>query len=166
MVNDCIETNVGSPVQIARIREALSPVLGLANFQIPYWQDGTSYMHLTCAGKKLNQAITAWAGHDPKSATEFTLSLDAPLDSANLPSEVQGLSQHLTTVDALYAGELTVFQNLLPHGSLVAERLDWWFKTPAVSRALARLSVATLVLVAAPRGLDWGSRKAPHGPKL
>lgn len=166
MVNDCIETNVGSPVQIARIREALSPVLGLANSQIPYWHDGTSYIHLTCAGKKLNQAITAWAGHDPKSATEFTLSLDTPLDPTNLPSEVQGLSQHLTTVDALYAGELTVFQNLLPHESLVAERVDWWFKTPAVSRALARLAVATLVLVAAPRGLDWGSRKAARGPRL
>jgi hypothetical protein len=54
------------------------------------------------------------------------------------------------------AGELTVFQNLLPHEILVAERLDWWFKTPAVSRALDRLVASTPVRVAAPRGLDWG----------
>ena len=156
MVNDCIQTDVGSPAQITWIREALSPVLGLSDSQIPYWREGPSYTHLTCAGKKLNQAITAWAGGDPRSATELTLSLDAPLDPSDLPSEVQGFSQHLMTVDALYAGELTVFQNLLPHEILVAERLDWWFKTPAVSRALDRLVASNPVRVAAPRGLDWG----------
>ncbi len=169
MVNDCIQTDVGSPAQITEIREALSPVLGLPDSQIPYWREGGSYTHLTCAGKKLNQAITAWAGGDPRSATELTLSLVAPLDPSDLPNEVQGFAQHLMTVDALYAGELTVFQNLLPQEILVAERLDWWFKTPAVSRALDRLVASTLVRVDAPRGLDWGFKalglskaSAPH----
>ena len=129
MVNDDIETDVGSPAQIARIRQALSPVLGLPDSLMPYWQEGAEYTHLTCAGMKLNQAIAAWAGGDPRSATELTLTLAAPLDPSDLPSEVRGFEQHLMTVDALYAGELTVFQNLLPHEVLVAERLDWWFNT-------------------------------------
>jgi ATP-dependent Lhr-like helicase len=164
MVNDCIQTNVGSPAQITQIREALSPVLGLSEFQIPYWQEGPSYIHLTCAGKKLNQAIAAWAGGNPSAATELTLSLDAPLDPSELPTAPEGFADHLTTVDALYSGELTVFQNLLPHEILVAERLDWWFKTPGVSRALGRLAASTPVRVAAVRGLGWGNRKGGSKP--
>lgn len=156
MVNDGIQTDVGSSAQIARIHQALSPVLRLPNSQVPYWQEGLSYIHLTCAGKKLNQAITVWAGGNPKSATELTLSLDAPLEPSDLPRDVLDFSQHLMTVDTLYAGELTVFQNLLPHEILVAERLDWWFKTPAVSRALDRLAASSPIRVAAPRGLEWG----------
>lgn len=157
MVNDCIQTDVGSPAQITWIREALSPVLGLPKSQIPYWWEESSCVHLTYAGKKLNQAIAAWAGGDPKAATELTLSLDTPLDPSALPGEIQGFSAHLMTVDALYARELTVFQNLLPHEVLVAERLDWWFKTPALARALDRLAGSTLAQVPEPRGLDWGN---------
>lgn len=156
MANDCIQTNVGSRVNINRIREVLLPLLGLRGSQIPYWREGPSYTHLTCAGKKLNQAITAWAGGDLRSATELTLSLDAPLDPSDLPTEIEDFSQHFMTVDAFYAGQLTVFQNLLPHEILVAERRDWWSKTPAVSRALDRIVESTLVPVDAPRGVEWG----------
>lgn len=156
MANDCIQTNVGSRVNINRIREVLLPLLGLRDSQIPYWREGPSYTHLTCAGKKLNQAITAWAGGDLRSATELTLSLDAPLDPSDLPTEIEDFSQHFMTVDALYASQLTIFQNLLPHEILVAERRDWWCKTPAVSRALDRIVESTLVPVDAPRGVEWG----------
>ena len=155
MRHDGIQTDVGSPAEIARLREALSPVLGMPVSQVPYWMDGTSHCYLTCAGKKLNQAITAWAGGDPRSATELTLALDEPLELANLPREMGGLTEQFMTVDALYAGELTVFQNFLPHEILVLERLDWWLKTPALSRTLHRLAVATIVRVSAPRGVDW-----------
>ena len=161
MVKDCIQTDVASPAQIARIQRALAPVLGLSYAQIPYWRDRTMYVHLTGAGKRLNQVITAWAGGDPKLATELTLTLASPLEPSSLPSEVSGFAQHLMTVDALYAGEMTVFQNLLPHDLVVAERLDWWFKTPAVRRGLDRLTKSTPLLVDAPRGLDWSSRGLP-----
>ena len=156
MTDDSIATDVGSPKQIEEIREALSSVLGLDRSQVPYWREGNNHVHLTCAGKKLNQAITAWAGGDPKSATELTLSLAAPLDLSALPRAVEGFADHLLAVSALYTGELTVFQSLLPHDVLVAERLDWWFKTPALKRALDRLTDGSLVLVDAPKGLDWG----------
>jgi ATP-dependent Lhr-like helicase len=157
MVSDSIREDVGSPAEIARIREALAPVLGMTYSQIPYWREGSSFKYLTCAGMKLNQAISEWAGGNPSSATELTLSVDEPMNFTELPSELHDLAPHLLAVDAMYAGELTVFQNLLPHEILVAERLDWWFKTPALSRALDRLREATLVLVAAPRGLEWGT---------
>lgn len=163
MVNNCVQTDVGSPAQIARIREALSPVVGLLDSQVPYWWEESSCVHLTCVGKKLNQAIAAWAGGDPKAATELTLPLDASLDPAALPGEIQGFSTHLMTADAFYAGELTVFQNLLPHEVLVAERLDSWFKTPALACALDRLVGSTLVQVAEPSGLDWENRPRRPG---
>lgn len=165
MVNDTLETDVGSPAQIEWIRRALSPVLGRSLSQIPYWREKGGYTHLTCAGKKLNQAITTWAGGDPKSATELTLSLAAPLVPSALPDDVTGFAHHLLTVDALYSGELTVFQNLLPHDVLCAEWLDWWFKTPAVSRALRRLLASTLILVDSPDGLDWGSGRTRGGQR-
>jgi hypothetical protein len=157
MASDSIREDVGSPAEIARIREALAPVLGMTYSQIPYWREECSLTFLTCAGMKLNQAITVWAGGNPRSATELTLSVDEAIDFARLPGDLHELAPHLLAVDAMYSGELTVFQNLLPHEILVAERLDWWFKTPALSRALERLREATLVLVAAPRGLEWGT---------
>ena len=157
MTDDSIATDVGSPKQIEDIRESLTPVLGLEWSQVPYWREGNRYIHLTCAGKKLNQAITAWAGEDPKSATELTLSLAAPLDLSTLPRTVERFADHLLAVSALYTGELSVFQSLLPHDLLAAERLDWWFKTPALKRALGRLINGSLSPVGALKGLNWGT---------
>jgi ATP-dependent Lhr-like helicase len=165
MASDSIREDVDSPAEIVRISEALAPVLGMTYSQIPYWREESSLTYLTCAGMKLNQAITAWAGGNPSSATELTLSVEEPMDFSRLPGDLHGLAPHILAVEAMYAGELTVFQNLLPHEVLVAERLDWWFKTPALSRALNRLRESTTMSVAAPRGLEWGTEQ-PRRPSV
>lgn len=160
LVSGQIGRDVGSPDRIAALTQALSGLLGLDAETVPVWRDAAGFVHLTCAGKRLNQLLAVWAGADRVKATELTVALPAKLELASIPSDLAGFAELLTDVVAGDVSDRTVFQNLLPVELLRAEALDTWSNTPVIGRTLKRLKRSALRDIAAPVGVDWAPNRS------
>jgi ATP-dependent Lhr-like helicase len=155
MVSGEVDRDVGSPERIQTLSLALGGLLGLRFETVPVWRDPSGCVHLTCAGRRLNQLLAVWAGGDRAKAAELTVSLPAQLELESIPTEVAGFGDLLSDVVAAEVSDRTIFQNLLPVELLRAEALDAWMKTPAFGRTLKRLARSALVEIVAPVGVEW-----------
>jgi len=158
LVSGAVDQDVGSPERIAALTVALGGLIGLSSETVPVWHDASGYVHLTCAGIRLNQLLAVWASGDRAKATELTVALPAQLKLESIPTDIAAFGDLLSDVTAAEVSDRTIFQSLLPVELLRAEVLDTWAKTPVFGRTLDRLSRSALLEIPAPVGVDWTPR--------
>lgn len=110
---------------------------------LPRSATGTHQTYLTFAGKLTNQLLASWAGTDPRRCDDFTLVLDASLDSAAIP-DCASLLPYLATIE-LDEGEMSEFQRLLPPRLRRLELENEWVRRPIHDRVLDRLRSAEVI---------------------
>lgn len=110
---------------------------------LPSSAAGPHQTYLTFAGKLTNQLLASWSGTDPRRCDDFTLVLDAPLDSAAIPDCVS-LLPNLAAIE-LDEGEMSEFQRLLPSRLRRLEMENEWVRRPIHDQVLDRLRRAEII---------------------
>ena len=113
----------------------------LAYTKLPFARKIGEYCYFTFAGRLVNDVICRWEGLDKYRVDDLCIWSPRSIDFRRIPETPQLLEKHAEESLAK-AGELTIFQSMLPDSLLRKDVVEPWRRTPYYAQALRRLASA------------------------
>ena len=110
----------------------------LADTGLPYVRENGGYLYLTFAGSLVNDVICRWQELDGCEVDDLCVWSPSPIDFRGIPKHPELLSDHAAE-SLIEAGELTIFQSMLPVGLVRHDLVEPWCRIPCYARILQRL---------------------------
>ena len=110
----------------------------LSNAKLPFARENRGYRYLTFAGRLVNDVISRWEELDGYEADDLCIWSPRPIDFRSVPKDPELLGDQAAE-SLTKAGELTIFQSMLPPRLLQLDVVEPWCRTPYYARALQRL---------------------------
>ena len=113
----------------------------LADAELPFVHDNGDYCYLTFAGSLVNDVICRWEALDAYKVDDLCIWSLRPIDFRGIPTDPEILGDHAAE-SLTKAGELTIFQSMLPARLSQRDLIEPWCRIPHYTRALERLVLA------------------------
>ena len=110
----------------------------LIDAELPFAHENGSYRYLTFAGRLVNDVICRWEKLDAYQVDDLCIWAPRPIDFCGIPKKPELLSDDAAE-GLIKAGELTIFQSMLPARLLNQDIVEPWCRTPCFAQILARL---------------------------
>lgn len=110
----------------------------LADAELPFAHENSGYRYLTFAGRLVNDVICRWEELDGYEVDDLCIWSPRYIDFRDVPNKPALLGNHAAE-SLTKAGELTIFQSMLPARLLQRDLIEPWSQTPYYARVLERL---------------------------
>ena len=110
----------------------------LTEDKLLFAQDNGGYRYLTFAGNLVNDVICRWEELEAYQVDDLCIWSPRPIDFRGVPNDPETLGDHAAE-SLTKAGELTIFQSMLPARLLQRDLIEPWCRGPHYARVLRRL---------------------------
>jgi ATP-dependent Lhr-like helicase len=112
----------------------------LRDTELPFARENGGYRYLTFAGRLVNDVICRWEKVDGYEVDDLCIWSPRLIDLSSVPKDPDLLRAEAAE-SLTRAGELTIFQSMLPPRLLERDLVEPWCQTPYYARALQRLAL-------------------------
>lgn len=113
----------------------------LTDAELPFARDNEGYRYLTFAGRLVNDVICRDEKLDGYSVDDLCIWSPRPINFQSISNNIELLGHHAEE-SLTKAGELTIFQSMLPARLILSDLLESWHRNPCYGRVLKRLASA------------------------
>ena len=110
----------------------------LVEAELPFARDNSGYCYLTFAGSLVNDVICRWEKLDVYRVDDLCIWSPRFIDFRGVPNDPETLGDYAAESLAK-AGEMTIFQSMLPARLLQRDLIEHWCRDPHYARVLGRL---------------------------
>lgn len=110
----------------------------LIDAELPFVHKNGRYCYLTFAGTLVNDVICRWQEIDDCEVDDLCIWSPGSIDFRKIPKRPEFLADYASK-SLIEAGELTIFQSMLPSNLLKRDVVEVWHRTPCYAQILQRL---------------------------